>query len=207
MDTIVWDCATQQDLADIDGTLYVPGTHSIRPRLQRLAEAARRAGLPRLCTVVTHREGDPDLAVGKPDYKTTWPPHCLEGTPGWAQIPETACVRAVEIPLDPHAARPVRETLRAYSGEILLEVAGFDPRGHVALTTILEVLAPKRVIVYGIPADRMVAAVVDGCLTRELAVTVVEDAVKPFDMKLWDQLRAGWAEKGVSFKDHKSALG
>lgn len=203
---LAWDCGTQLDLADIDGTLYVPGTHSVRPRLQRLTEEARRRRVPRLCTVVTHREGDPDLASAKPDYKTTWPPHCLENTPGWRQIPETACLRAVEVPREPHSSRSVTEALRAYSDEILLEVAGFDPWVNVALPTIFEVLAPRRVVIYGVPADRMLAAAVAGCLERGVGVTVVEDSVKPFDVKAWDALRAPWQEKGVTFADHKSAF-
>ncbi len=201
---ILWDCGTQSDLADVDGSLYVPGTETIRPRLQRLAQAARARGIPRLCTVVTHRAGDPDLTEAKPDFKTTFPPHCMEGTPGWKQVPETACERPVEIPREPHAERPVRETLRAYRAEILVEIAGFDPWRHVALPTILEVLAPDHVVVYGVPADKMVAAAVAGLLERGVRVTVVEDAVKPFDAKAWDALKADWAAKGVSFTGHKA---
>lgn len=206
IETLAWDCGTQVDLADIDGLLYVPGTHTIRPRLKRLAEQARQRGIPRLCTVITHRAGDPDLAAGKPDYKTTWPAHCIEGSAGWKQIPETACQRAIEIPREPHAERPVRESLRAAHSEILLECAGFDPWSNVALGTLFEVLEPRRVVVFGVPADRMVAAAVEGVLTRGLGVAVVHDAVKPFDVKLWDPLRAAWTEKGVVFVDHASAL-
>ena len=205
-DILLWDCGTQFDLADIDGTLYVPGTTTIRPRLQRLAESARRRGVPRLCTLVTHREGDPDITAGKPDYKTTFPVHCLEGTPGWRQVAETTCERPVEIPREPHAERPIRESLRAYQAEILVEVAGFDPWPHPALPTILEPLAPKKVVVCGVPADKTVVPIVNGLLERGLGVVVVEDAVKPFDAKAWDQARAAWAEKGVAFVDHRSAF-
>jgi nicotinamidase-related amidase len=206
-DTIFWDCGTQFDLADIDGTLYVPGTETIRPRLQRLAEAARKRGVPRLCTVVTHQEGDADLATGKPDYKATFPVHCMAGTPGWQQIPETRCERPVEIPRQPHAERSVREGLKAYQAEILVEVAGFDPWANPAIATILEVLAPQKVVVYGIPADKMVAAVVNGLLERGVAVAIVEDAVKPFDAKAWDAARTAWVEKGVGVTDHRQLAG
>ena len=41
-DLLLWDCGTQIDLADIDGLLYVPATHSIRPRFGWLAEEAKK---------------------------------------------------------------------------------------------------------------------------------------------------------------------
>lgn len=205
-DVILWDCGTQFDLADIEGLLYVPGAQSIRPRLARLARTARERGIPRLCTLVTHRDGDPDLTTGKPDYKTTFPVHCLEGTPGWRQIPETACERPVEIPREPHASKPVIESLRVHQAEITVEVPGFDPWASPAVATVFEVLAPRKVVFCGVPADKLLAAAVEGVLERGLEAVVVEDAVKPFDAKAWDALRAPWAEKGVTFVGHGAAF-
>ncbi len=206
-DALFWDCGTQFDLADLDGKLYVPAAYTIRPRLQRLAQFARRAGIPRLCTVVTHREGDPDITTGKPDYKTTYPPHCLENTDGWRQIPETACERPVEIPREPHAARPVRESLKAYHLEVLVEVPGFDPWPHPALATFFEVLAPKRVVLYGLPADKTLAAAANGLCERGVPVTLFEDALRPFDGKAWEQLKAGWADTSfITWAKHTDLL-
>jgi nicotinamidase-related amidase len=206
-DTIFWDCGTQRDLADLDGGLYVPGTESIRPRLRRLAETARERKIPRLCTVVAHRDGDPDITAGKPDYKATYPVHCLEGGDGWRQIPETACARPVEISREPHAARPVRESLQAYHDEVLIDLAGFDPWIHPAVGTYLEIVAPRRVVLYGVPADKMVAAAVAGLLERGVAVTLVEDALRPFDQRAWDQMKAGWADKPVTWVRHSDLVG
>lgn len=201
-DVILCECGAQYDLADFDGALYVPAAETIRPRLAALAAAARERGVPRVALVVGHKAGDPDLAEGKPDYKTTFPAHCMAGADGARQIPESAFERSVEIPREPHADRPVRESLRAYRNEILFEVAGFDPWTHPSMPTLLEVLEPKKVVVYGLPADKLVAKVVDGLLERNVAVAVVADASKPFDGKAWEALKAGWAEKGVEVLAH-----
>jgi len=198
-DTIFWDCGTQLDLADIDGLLYVDGANTIRPKLARLARQARERGIPRLITRVAHREGDPDLAVEKPDFKATFPVHCMEGTPGAGPIPETAPARALELGREDQGERSIRDGLRAYKGEVVLEVAGFDPFAHPAIGIVLQELGARRVVVYGVPADKMVAAVVNGLLERSIEVAVVEDAVKPFGRKAWDALREGWADKPVSF--------
>ena len=198
-DTIFWDCGTQLDLADIDGLLYVDGANTIRPKLARLARQARERGIPRLITRVAHREGDPDLAVEKPDFKATFPVHCMEGTPGAGPIPETAPERAVELGREDQGERSIRDALRAYQGEVVLDVAGFDPFAHPAIRIVLEELKPRRVVVFGVPAEKMVAAVVAGLLERGIEVAVVEDAVKPFGRKAWDALRESWADKPVTF--------
>ncbi|MCU0225350.1 MAG: cysteine hydrolase [Acidobacteria bacterium] len=204
-DTIFWDCGSQLDLADLDGLLYVDGASTIRPKLARLARHARERGIPRLITRVAHREGDPDLATEKPDFKTTFPAHCLEGTAGAGPIPETAPARAVELGREDQGERSIRDALRAYQGEVVLEVAGFDPFAHPAIGIVLDELKPRRAVVYGVPADRMVAAVVNGLLERGVEVVVVEDAVKPFGRKAWDAVREGWAGKPVAFVKQQDA--
>jgi len=162
-DTIFWDCGTQLDLADLGGLLYVDGANTIRPKLARLARRARERGIPRLITRVAHREGDPDLAVEKPDFKATFPVHCMEGTPGAGPIPETAPERAVELGREDQGERSIRDALRAYQGEVVLDVAGFDPFAHPAIRIVLEELKPRRVVVFGVPAERWSPPSWPGC--------------------------------------------
>jgi len=206
MSTIYWELGAQADLADVDGALYCPGTLGIRPILRRLAEAARAQRIPRLATLVCHRPDDPDLVTeGKPDYKETWPPFCLAGTPGQAWIPEARAERATEFPRDAHSERLIREALQAFrsgvAGEaITVEVPGFDPWNHPAMEKILETLAPERVFLYGVPADRFLDKAIEGLVERGIAVTVVEDAMRPFDAKKFPKdVRPAWEEKGVQF--------
>ncbi len=206
MSTIYWELGAQADLADVDGALYCPGALGIRPTLGRLAEAARARRIPRLATLVCHRPDDPDLVTeGKPDYKETWPPFCLAGTPGQAWIPEARAERATEFPRDARSERLVREALRAFkegvAGEaITVEVPGFDPWNHPAMAMIFEVLAPGQVFLYGVPADRFLDRAIEGLVERGVAVTVVEDAMRPFDAKKFPKdVRPAWEEKGVRF--------
>ncbi len=206
MSTIYWELGAQADLADVDGALYCPGTLGIRPVLRRLAGEARSRGIPRLATLVCHRPDDPDLVTeGKPDFRETWPPFCLEGTPGQAWIPEARAERATEFPRDARSDRLIREALRAFregvAGEALtVEVPGFDPWSRPAMDAIFAALAPARAVVYGVPADRFLAPAVEGLLERGIEVTVVEDAIRPFDgRKFAKEVRPAWEERGVGF--------
>src|SRR2546430_11875671 len=61
-----------------------------------------------------------------PDWKSTFPPHCMRGTPGQKKIPETAL-------RDPLVVEPARtdpkalaDRVRAHRGDILFHKHWFD---------------------------------------------------------------------------------
>jgi nicotinamidase-related amidase len=70
----------QNDFVDPDGALHVPAAKEAVPRVQRLLERAREAGVPIAYTQDTHREGDPEWG--------NWPEHVKVGTWGWEIIDE-----------------------------------------------------------------------------------------------------------------------
>ncbi|MBP7147344.1 MAG: cysteine hydrolase family protein [Acidobacteria bacterium] len=192
--TVFWDCGGQFDLADIDGKLYVPGAVTIRARLARLAAHARSLGTPRIALLVTHQPGDPDIAE-KPDYKASFPAHCLAGTPGHRQVPELAFAQPVVIARDKQDRNAVIDRVRAGRDEIAVEIPTFDPWSNPMSEVVLETLGRRRVIAYGIPADRSVVPSIEGLLARGLEVLLVRDACRPFAQPAWDTAIAGWAER------------
>lgn len=87
----------QNDFIDPDGALPVPGAAETVPRIRRLLDWARTAGVAVVYTQDTHRPGDPEFAI--------WGPHVLEGTRGWEIAGELA----------PRAGEPVFRKAR-YDG-------------------------------------------------------------------------------------------
>ena len=75
MRSVFIDIDTQIDFLFPSGALYVPGSESILPAVQRLNQYAVANGFPLVSTVDAHTENDPEFA--------TWPPHCVKGT--WGQ--------------------------------------------------------------------------------------------------------------------------
>ncbi len=70
----------QEDFVAEWGALPVPGARETVPRIRRLIDFARAAGLPVIYTQDTHREGDPEWAI--------WGRHAEHGTPGWEIVEE-----------------------------------------------------------------------------------------------------------------------
>ena len=81
---LLWDVDTQVD--------FVHAGAAPRPDARlRPAMAARPLGgdgVTHLATADDHELTDPEIS-DEPDYATTFPPHCLRGTPGAAKIAET----------------------------------------------------------------------------------------------------------------------
>jgi nicotinamidase-related amidase len=65
----------QRDFVDPNGALPVPGAGDTVPRIRRLLDWARGAGIAVVFTQDTHREGDPEWAI--------WGRHAERDTPGW----------------------------------------------------------------------------------------------------------------------------
>lgn len=83
-----WNVDTQRDFMEETGALYVPGAREIRPALARLTAFAREKGIPVVSSADYHYQESAELSDA-PDFKTTFPPHCMAETPGAELIPET----------------------------------------------------------------------------------------------------------------------
>ena len=89
--TLLWDVDTQVDFVRSDGKLAVPDAESVAPAMARLVRWAADSGVTHLATADDHELTDPEISH-EPDFESTYPPHCLRGTPGASRIPETAQV-------------------------------------------------------------------------------------------------------------------
>ena len=89
MKRVLWDVDTQVDFMLPDGKLYVPGAERTAPAMARLVSAAREAGIVHVASADDHELTDPEISTTRPDFRNTYPPHCLRGTPRRQKVPET----------------------------------------------------------------------------------------------------------------------
>jgi len=196
-ETIFWDVDTQADFIEPGGRLYVPGAENLVANLERLTTYARRAGIQIVADICDHTEDDDEISA-HPDFKSTFPPHCLRGTPGQEKIAATRCVAPLWIENRPYPLALLRRQVGAHRGEIVLK------KNHVNVFTqpntnlLVEVLQPRRIVVYGVALDVCVYHAVEGFLSRgDLHVTVVRDAVRAIDPARGDALLRSWEARGV----------
>jgi nicotinamidase/pyrazinamidase len=87
---ILWDVDTQVDLMELPGKLHVPGAKDVMSAMERLVDAARAASVTHVASADDHELTDPEIC-DQPDFRDTYPPHCLRGTRG-ATNPNTAAL-------------------------------------------------------------------------------------------------------------------
>jgi nicotinamidase/pyrazinamidase len=196
--TICWDVDTQVDFIRADGKLAVPGADAIVANLAAITDWAHRTGIRIVATADDHDVGHAEI-TSDPDWKTTFPPHCMRGTSGQRKIDETALRDPLlfqPVPLDQHE---VAVAARAHRGDILLNKPGTDVfRWNPNAATVLDALAPDRVVVYGVATDFCTRAAVEGIarLRPRATLDIVTDAIRGIDEAASNAALADWRRRG-----------
>ena len=189
---ILWDVDTLVDFMLADGKLAVPGAEETIPAMKRLVDAARAAGLVHVASADDHELTDAEIS-DQPDFKTTYPPHCLRGTRGARKIPETEQQDPVPITLEPLPERYLR------GREFLLLKKNFDVFTNPNTDRLLEHLGDDEMVVFGVATDVCDDAAIRGFLERGRRVLFVEDAARGLDESRVATCTAAWRHSGVEF--------
>jgi len=151
--------------------------------------------------------GHPEIS-DKPDWQSTFPAHCMRGTPGQKKIPETGLKDPLVIEPARADAKALAERLRAHQGDVLLHKHRFDVFTNENVATVLDVLAPDDIVLYGVATDVCDKAAVEGLLERRphTRLFVVTDAVKGIDKDVSEQLLKDWGDEGVRLVKTKEVV-
>lgn len=195
---IFWDVDTQYDFMEADGKLYVPDAEQIIPNLKRLTDFAHGRGVRIVASADDHVPGHPELS-DRPDWQNTFPPHCMRGTPGQKKIPETGLRDPLVIEPAKTDPKALADRVRAHRGDILFHKHRFDVFTNENVLTVLDVLDPDDIVLYGVALDVCDKAAIEGLLERRphTRLFAVTDAMKPIDKDLAEHLLKEWGEEGV----------
>lgn len=198
MTTIFWDVDTQYDFMRSSGKLYVPGSEAIIPALRQLTEYAHARGVRIIASADDHLPGHRELSA-TPDWRETFPEHCMRGTAGQQKIEETALRNPLVIEPEPQDPVALAARVRAHDGDILLHKHWFDVFTNPNLLPVLDALAPERIVLYGVALDICDKYAMEGLLRLRpgIALTLVTDAVRAIDPAVGTALLEDWRRRGV----------
>ena len=202
--TILWDVDTQVDFIEPGAKLSFPGAEEARPAMARLVDAARAAGIVHVASCDQHELSDPEISE-QPDFESTWPPHCLLGTRGAEKIPETKQVDPLPLPLVPVPVAILRRLL-AGRREIVIPKKHYDPFTNPNTETLVDLLDPERILLFGVATDICDDAAVRALLARDRRITFVEDASRGVDESRVAACIAAWRDAGVGFTTAAEAV-
>ena len=204
-DILFWNVDTQIDFIEPTGKLYVKGAEKLKPILKKITLFAAENQIRVINTCDFHFINSRELSA-HPDFKNSFPPHCMAGTPGAEFIPETKPVLPVivdwtaQMAILPYLAN--KEQFR----NIVIRKDAFDVfEGNPYTQRILNLLRPKRIFVYGVTTNVCVDKAV--CVLAKLGfkVFVLEDAIKelpkiPLPFKHWKELGVKLIDAGKAKK-------
>jgi nicotinamidase/pyrazinamidase len=202
---ILWDVDTQVDFMLPEGKLYVPGAEETAPAMATLVAAAREAGIVHVASADDHELTDPEIS-DEPDYRNTFPPHCLRGTRGAEKVPETEQADPLPLSLVPFPPGLVPGLLSGHR-ELLLLKKNFDVFTNPNTEALVEALDPDEIVVFGVATDVCDDAAIRGFLRRGRKVRFVEDAARGLDDERVASCTAAWREQGVEFVTTEQVLG
>jgi nicotinamidase/pyrazinamidase len=197
MTRVLWDVDTQVDFMLPEGKLYVPGAEQTAAAMGRLVSAAREAGVVHVASADDHELTDPEIS-DEPDFRNTYPPHCLRGTPGAEKVAETKQADPLPLALVPFPPGLVPGLIEGRR-EVLLLKKNFDVFTNPNADALLEALDPEELIVFGVATDVCDDAAILGFLRRGRRVRFVEDAARGLDESRVASCTAVWRERGVEF--------
>jgi nicotinamidase/pyrazinamidase len=195
---VFWDVDTLYDFMRSDGKLYVPGSEEIIPALETLTAFAHAHRIPIVASADNHDSADAEISDA-PDWKTTFPPHCMRGTAGQLKIAESALVDPLVIEPEPEDADALGRRIRAHRGDFLLNKRTLDVFSNANVLTLLAALAPEAIVVYGVATDFCDRYTVEGLLRHRpgAELFLVTDAVRAIYPEEGARLVAQWTELGV----------
>jgi nicotinamidase/pyrazinamidase len=168
---VLFDVDTQVDFMNPEGKLYVPGAERIVPNIERLVHWARANHVLVVSTADAHAPDDPEFR--------TWPPHCVAGTPGQQRIPATRFAEALVVPCRAGAFQAPTPS----SGQLIVEKTTYSPEDNPNWTAILDSLAGRRAVVFGVATEFCVRASVLALRRRAFPVDLVSDAIQAITLE------------------------
>jgi len=190
-----------------DGKLYVPGAEAIIPNLKRLTDYAHAHGIRIVASADDHVAGHRELSA-TPDFKQTFPLHCMRGTPGQQKIRETALRDPLVIEPESQDAAALAAKLKRHQGDVLFHKHWFDVFTNENVETVIGALKPGTVVLYGVATDVCNKYAIEGLIERhpDLRVFAVSDAMRPIDPDAQEHLLKQWAEEGVRGIETEEAI-
>lgn len=197
-DVVFWDVDTQHDFMDADGKLYVGDAEAIKPNLARLTRYAAGRGIPIVASADDHLPGHRELS-STPDFRETFPEHCMRGSVGAEKIAETPLRDPLVIEPEAVSHNELARRLDVHDGDVLIRKHWFDVFSNPNTETLLDAWSPTEIVVYGVALDVCNKFAIEGFLSRGVPrIFVVTDATKAIHPEDADGLLASWKAQGAT---------
>ncbi len=150
--TIFWDVDTQFDFMKPQGALYVPGAEEIIEKVGEVRRFALENGYSILSDVDWHWLDNPEISE-HPDMKTTFPPHCMAGTPGAGRVGDLGDVPIDYVEIDEVDMAQLRRLVQKNQFHIVIRKQSLNVFDNPNTHKLVDLVRPEHVIAFGVALD------------------------------------------------------
>jgi len=195
---LFWDVDTQFDFMRPEGRLYVPGAETIIDTVSEVRRFALDHGCSILADVDWHRRDNPEIS-DTPDFKETFPLHCMAGEPGGERVGYLGTRPIEYVPVEEMDALHLRRLAQKEPFHIVIRKESLSVFDNPNTDKLLDLIRPESVVVFGVALDFCVSYVVNGLAKRPgIEVTLLKDATKGLQSRRDDEIYAEFRRMGVT---------
>ena len=180
---LFWDVDTQYDFMRPEGRLYVPGAEGIIDNVNKIRRFALDNGYSMLASTDWHKDGNEEIS-NAPDFKTTFPPHCLAGKPGSERVGYLGNLPIGVVPNEPMSDGDILKLVGMEQFHITIRKEKLDVFSNPNTTRIVELLKPTGAVVFGAALDLCLRMAVEGLIKMgDMKLYLLRDTVKTLGLK------------------------
>jgi len=197
-ETVFWDVDTQYDFMRPEGRLYVPGAEGIIDKVSDARRFALAHGYSIIASTDWHKESNKEISK-KPDFEVTFPAHCIAGKPGSQRVGFLGDVPIDIVPNEPVSDGDLQKLVAKEQFHIVIRKEELDPFSNPNTKTLLEILKPTTIVIFGVALDLCVRQAVEGLIRiGGIEVYLLRDAVKALGLTGEARVIKDFEAKGVN---------
>jgi len=199
--TIFWDVDTQFDFMQPEGKLYVPGAESIIDKVNKVRKFALENGYSMIADIDWHSTYNDEISQS-PDFKQTFPPHCMVGTPGSERVGYLGTIPIEYVEIDRMSDDTLKKLVSKDQFHIVIRKESIDAFDNPNTDRLVELINPKTVAVFGVALDFCVYYVLRGFVKHKgNKLILLKDVVKGLNSRPEEQILSELRAMGVEITD------
>jgi nicotinamidase/pyrazinamidase len=200
-DIVFWDVDTQFDFMRPEGRLYVPGAENIIDQISQVRKFALENGFSIIASTDWHSTNNLEIS-DNPDFKQTFPPHCMADEPGSERVGYLGELPIEYIPNDKMDADALGKLINKEQFHIVIRKQNTDVFSNPNTVELIELIAPKTVVVFGVALDVCVDQALRGlCTFPDIKLCLLKDATKGLEIKPADELLNEFQQMGIEITE------
>ncbi len=201
-DTIFWDVDTQFDFMQPQGNLYVPGAENIIDKVN----LARRFALENGCSIIAdvdwHSTDDMEIS-DSPDFKQTFPPHCMAGQAGSQRVGCLGELPIEYVQTDRMETGALQKLIDKDQFHIVIKKNTIDVFSNPNTDKLIKLINPKKVFVFGVALDFCVYYVLRGLSNRfpDIELCLLKDVTRGLGVRPEGEILDEFRRMGIEISE------